>query len=186
MEDGLLDEKELYPFAEDEKDFSFTAPGPLSYEKYIEHIDTGIEQDSPIAFGCIRTRRSTSARPPRTSLILVELQPRSASGAGDEGGQTPAAMAESLTNDILDRFSDIKFEPEEIGRALEEVGPYQNVFMQEMAWMNVLITELLRSLQELLLGFAGELTMSDAMEDLQDALFLDRVPGSWAKRACPP
>ena len=58
---------------------------------------------------------------------LVELQPRSGAGAGDEGGQTPAAMAESLTNDILDRFSDIKFEPEEIGRALEEVGPYRTV-----------------------------------------------------------
>jgi dynein heavy chain len=187
MEDGLLDEKELYPFAEDEKDFSFTAPGPLSYEKYIEHIDTGITQDSPIAFGLHPNAEIDfrTAAADKMFKALVELQPRGAGAGGDEGGQSPAAMAESLTNDIIDRFADVKFEPDEIGRALDDVGPYQNVFMQEMAWMNVLITELIRSLQELLLGFAGELTMSDAMEDLQDSLFLDRVPGSWAKRAWP-
>eukprot|EP00622_Pseudochattonella_farcimen_P000406 FR734892.1.p1 GENE.FR734892.1~~FR734892.1.p1 ORF type:complete len:214 (-),score=24.64 FR734892.1:38-679(-) len=36
-----------------------------------------------------------------------------------------------------------------------------------------------------MLGFAGELTMSDGMEALQDALFLDRIPPLWAKRAWP-
>lgn len=186
MEDGLLDEKELYPFAEDEKDFSFTAPGPLSYEKYIEHIDTGITQDSPIAFG-LHPNAEIDFRTAAADIMfksLQELQPRKV-GGGEEAGQSPSAMAEALTNDILDRFSDVKFEPEEIGRALEEVGPYQNVFMQEMAWMNILIAEIIRSLSELLLGFAGELTMSDSMEALQDALFLDRVPVSWEKRAWP-
>jgi dynein heavy chain len=57
--------------------------------------------------------------------------------------------------------------------------------MQEMDWMNVLIAEIVRSLKELQLGFAGELTMSDAMEALQDALYLDRVPASWARLAWP-
>merc|ERR1712072_342746 len=31
MKDELLDEMELYPFAEDEKDFSFSAPAPSNY-----------------------------------------------------------------------------------------------------------------------------------------------------------
>lgn len=43
--------------------------------------------------------------------------------------------------------------------------------------MNTLLAEIIRSLKELQLGFAGELTMSDAMENLMDALFLDKVRG---------
>ena len=33
------------------------------------------------------------------------------------------------------------------------------------------------------MGFAGELTMTDKMEDLMMALFLNRVPSSWTKLA---
>lgn len=49
--------------------------------------------------------------------------------------------------------------------------------------MNVLLVEISRSLHELNLGFAGELTMSDAMESIMDSLYLDRVPTSWGSKA---
>ena len=42
-----------------------------------------------------------------------------------------------------------------------------------------------RSLHELELGLKGDLTMSDVMERLSDALALDQVPATWAKLACP-
>lgn len=188
MKDELLDETELYPFAEDEKGFSFPAPAVMGYSKYIEYIDEGMKQDSPIAFGLhpnaeidFRTTASDNM-----FKALVELQPRSAaSSSGEDGGVSPAAQAESLVSDIIERFAEKKFDVDDLARSLDDAGPYQNVFMQEMDWMNVLITEIIRSLKELQLGFAGELTMSDAMEALQDALFLDRVPASWAKRAWP-
>merc|ERR1711871_1821199 len=67
----------------------------------------------------------------------------------------------------------------------EGKGPYQNVFIQECEWMNLLLNEIRRSLHELNLGFRGELTMSDAMDDLMTALFMDRVPAGWAKLAWP-
>ncbi len=51
--------------------------------------------------------------------------------------------------------------------------------------MNVLLTEIVRSLKELQLGFAGELTMSDAMDALKTSLYLDRIPVTWQKRAWP-
>jgi len=51
--------------------------------------------------------------------------------------------------------------------------------------MNSLIETMLATLEELDLGFKGELTMGDHMERLQDALFLDRVPGAWSKVAYP-
>jgi dynein heavy chain len=69
--------------------------------------------------------------------------------------------------------------------ALEDVGigPYQNVFIQECNAMNTLMTEIKRSLKELGMGFAGELTMSEKMEDLMNSMFLDRVPDTWEKLA---
>ena len=51
--------------------------------------------------------------------------------------------------------------------------------------MNILIAEMLRSLMELDMGFKGDLTMSDSMEALAQALFLDKVPAGWAKLAFP-
>lgn len=47
--------------------------------------------------------------------------------------------------------------------------------------MNVLMTEMIRSLNELELGFKGELTMSSVMEELGEYLILDRVPPTWTK-----
>ena len=51
--------------------------------------------------------------------------------------------------------------------------------------MSRLLREIVRSLAELSLGFAGELTMSDAMEGLMNSLYMDRVPSSWEKLAYP-
>merc|ERR1712072_1299671 len=187
MKDELLDEAELYPFAEEEKGFSFTTPAVMGYHKYIEYIDQGITQDSPIAFGLHPNAeidfRTTASE--NMFKALLELQPRGAAASSDDAGGSPLAAAESLISEILDRFQEKKFDVDDIARSLDDAGPYQNVFMQEMDWINVLITEIIRSLKELALGFAGELTMSDAMETLQDSLFLDRIPPGWAKKAWP-
>ena len=51
--------------------------------------------------------------------------------------------------------------------------------------MNLLINEILRSLQEIELSFKGELTMTEKMEQLMDAIYLDKVPATWAKLAFP-
>lgn len=47
--------------------------------------------------------------------------------------------------------------------------------------MNGLMSEMIRSLNELELGFKGELTMSSVMEELAEFLLLDRVPPTWTK-----
>lgn len=45
--------------------------------------------------------------------------------------------------------------------------------------MNSLLTEIRRSIKELQLGFAGELTTSETMEELMTCLYLDKVPTTW-------
>merc|ERR1719231_983354 len=109
----------------------------------------------------------------RIMATILDLQDRDASGSG-EGTMSPEEIAQSVTQDIIDRFGEKNFDVDDLVRSLEEQGPYQNVFIQEMEVMNNLIEEMLRSLKELLLGFAGELTMSDAMDLLKNCLYLDR------------
>merc|ERR1719240_1850582 len=157
----------------------------LLAKTYLEHIDTAMGPDTPIAFGLhpnaeidFRTNQSD-----KCFETLLELQPRDA--GSDEGAQSPSQVAEMVLADVMDRFGEKKFDVEDIARSLDEQGPYQNVFMQEMDVHNVLLAEIVRSLNELKLGFAGELTMSDAMEGLLNALFMDSIPATWAKRAWP-
>jgi dynein heavy chain len=185
MRDELLDEMELYPFAEDEKGVSFMTPPATSYDRYNEYIDQAMGSDTPIAFGLhpnaeidFRTTMSQN-----TFATLMELQPRDASSG--EGSMSPEQMAETALQDILERFGDKKFDVEDLMRSLDDQGPYQNVFLQEMDIMNVLLDEIVRSLNELQLGFSGELTMTEAMENLKNDLYMEQVPSTWTKRAWP-
>ena len=185
LRDELLDEMELFPFNEGEK-VTFKSPSPTTYTRYLEHIEDNLKGDTPIAFGLhpnaeIGFRTDQSEQLFRT---LQELQPREA--GADDDSQSPQRVAENYLMDIQERFGEAKFDMEEIAAALEDGrGPFQNVFMLECEQMDRLLCEVNRSLSELNLGFAGELTMSDAMESLMNSLFLDRVPESWNKLAWP-
>jgi len=185
MKDELLDETEMYPYNDEEKSLSFMSPSPTSYDKYLEYMDTALTQDTPIAFG-LHPNAEIDFRTTQSNRILAtiqELQPRDA--AAGEGAMSPDEVSAGVTNDIIERFGEKKFDVEDIARSLEELGPYQNVFIQEMDVMNILLAEIVRSLNELKLGFAGELTMSDAMDALKSSLYLDRIPAAWQKRAWP-
>ena len=76
------------------------------------------------------------------------------------------------TEDIASKMSDDR-------------GPYQNVFLQECEYMNLLINEILRSLFEIELSFKGELTMTEKMENLMEAIFMDKIPPTWINLAFP-
>ena len=152
MKDELLDETEMYPYNDEEKSLSFMSPAPTTYDKYLEHIDTTLTQDTPIAFG-LHPNAEIDFRTTQSNIILetiLELQPRDASSG--EGAMSPDEVAAAVTIDVLDRFGEKKFDTEDIARSLDELGPYQNVFIQEMDVHNILLTEIVRSLKELQLG----------------------------------
>jgi dynein heavy chain len=141
--------------------------------------------ETPIAFG-LHPNAEIDFRTTQSNRILqtiLELQPRDA--VSGEGVLSPDEVSAAITVDILERFGDKKFDTEELARSIDDLGPYQNVFIQEMDVMNNLIAEIIRSLKELQLGFEGALTMSDAMDALKSSLYLDRIPPSWQKRAWP-
>jgi dynein heavy chain len=188
MKDNLLDEGALNPYPDTEKD-NFKAPSTsTSFNRVLEHIENEMKE-TPLAFG-LHSNAEVGFRTKQSDALfatIMEISPRVAGdGDGDGGGgQSSQNVAESALQDILDLFRETRFSVAEIAGTLEEVGPYQNVFLQECERMNILLVEMCASLESLNLGFKGELTMTDAMEKLQAALFMDRIPATWQKLAYP-
>jgi dynein heavy chain len=187
MRDELLDEMELFPFSKDEG-VSFMSPSPTTYERYLEHIEESLRGDTPIAFG-LHPNAEIGYRLTQSETLfnlLLELQPRGAGAGGDS--KDPREEAHEQLKELLMQFGDVNYEVEDIGTSMDESGgrgPFQNVLLLELEQMMRLINEIKRSLEELELGFAGRLTMSDAMDQLELALVLKRVPVRWGKLAWP-
>ena len=189
MKDDLLDELPLFPYLEASSGVeTFRAPSTSSsYDAVVDHIDEELGGDTPVAFG-LHPNAEIGFRTQQSDLLLktiLELGASADSGAAGGEGQSMQGVAEQQLQEILEAYRDVKFEQELILSNCDEVGPFQNVVLQECERMNILISEMTRSLVELDMGFKGDLTMSDSMEALATALFLDKVPAGWEKLAFP-
>lgn len=190
MKDALLDELELFPFVEG-KSFSFKTPPPSTYEKYLEYIETTLTQETPIAYGLHPNAEIGFRTTQCINLFntLLEVQPRDAGSSSDDSGGSQIKSKQEIAQELIKQVvEDINlrqfiFSLEDIKTRIEDKGPFQNVFLQECEYMNYLIIEIVRSLEELDQGFKGLLTISERMEQLMDAIALDRVPATWAKLA---
>jgi len=186
LRDELLDEMELFPFAKDEKGVSFKSPSPTTYDRYLEHIDTELRGDTPIAFG-LHPNAEIGFRTEQSETLLrtlLELQPRDAAASGGDD-KSPRAMAATAMGEFVDMFGEVSFDVDGVQSAMEEVGPFQNVLILELKQMNALLQRIKKTLSTLKMGFDGKLTMSDEMERLETELALDKVPVAWAKLAWP-
>jgi dynein heavy chain len=188
MRDELLDEIEMVPYADGKLSWMSPQPGP--HEKYLEHIET-MPAESPLFFG-MHPNAEINFRTAHCNKVFDMLQVlcgAAASSGGDEdnSAQSPMQVAENMCCEILEEVQEKKFATEDVSRSMteEEKGPYQYVFMQECDYMNGLIHEMLRGLQELQLGFKGELTMSEQMEEIADALWKEKLPTWWVKLGFP-
>jgi dynein heavy chain len=186
MREELLDEMPMYPFLDSKGTDPFRAPGTSStYEGVVMHIDETLTSETPLAFG-LHPNAEINFRTANSEELLCLILDLSASSGGDGGeNQNSQQVAETLIQDIMDQLRDTKFDLDTIATSVEEVGPFQNVILQECDRMNLLVQEIIRTLIELDLGFKGELTISDFMEDLANSLYLDRVPKKWELLAYP-
>lgn len=191
MNDGLLedDEAELFPYVEG-KGVSFRCPAPLSHEKYLEHIETECPPETPLAFGLdpnaeidFRTQQCLEL-----FRVLQEAQPRGA-GSGGGGGLTVQESIQAFMVRVNDetQLDSNKLNIDDIASKLGDDArtPYQNAFLQECEYMNVLIRAIVASLAEIELAFRGELTMTEKMESLMASIYLNQVPAPWAKLGFP-
>jgi len=187
MQDDLLDEQEMVPYA-DHSRLSWKTPGPSPHDKYLEHIDN-MPPESPLFFGMHPNAeigfRTEQCR--RIFELLHTLQPKEGGPEEGDGGTSPMTHAEELCDEILSDVRDIKYMTEDIARNLtdDDKGPYQFVFLQECDAMNALAYEMVRGLNELQLGFKGELTTTEQMEQLAEALYNETLPLWWVKLGFP-
>jgi dynein heavy chain, axonemal len=191
MNDTLLedDECELFPFVEG-KGVSFKCPAPIAYEKYLEHIETECPPETPLAFGMDPNAEIDFRTTQCYALFktLQEIQPRGGAAGGGEGQgiqeRIQAFMVRVNDECALDQN---KLNIDDIASKLgdEARTPFQNAFLQECEYMNILIRAIVSSLQEIELAFRGELTMTEKMEQLMAAIFINTVPAPWAKLGYP-
>ncbi|XP_064890575.1 dynein axonemal heavy chain 9 isoform X5 [Columba livia] len=163
----------------------FPLPANMDYKGYHQYIDDALPPESPYLYGLhpnaeIGFLTQTSEKLFRT---VLEMQPRDTS-VGEGGVGTRDETVKALLEEMLEKLMD-EFNIAELMAKVEERTPYAVVAFQECERMNILTSEIKRSLKELDLGLKGELTMTSDMENLQNALFLDAVPESWIKRAYP-
>ncbi|XP_071797739.1 dynein beta chain, ciliary isoform X1 [Asterias amurensis] len=163
----------------------FPIPPNSDYVGYHQYIDEILPPESPYLYGLHPNAEIGFLTTTSDNLfkVVLEMQPRD-SGAGAGGGSSREEKIKSLLDEMTEKLPD-EFNMLEIMGKVEERTPYIVVAFQECERMNMLTSDMRRSLKELDLGLKGELTITSDMEDLSNALFLDQVPETWNKRAYP-
>ncbi|KAI9209879.1 dynein heavy chain and region D6 of dynein motor-domain-containing protein, partial [Polychytrium aggregatum] len=161
----------------------FLAPPTSDYKEYHRYIDENLPPESPNLYGLHPNAEIGVLTKLADNLFktILEMQPR------DTAGGTATSKEEkvkAVLDEILERLPD-GFNVAELIARVEERTPYISVAIQECDRMMILMTEIRRSLKELALGLKGDLTITENMEALMNAMFLNQVPASWEKLAYP-
>merc|ERR1719394_1550321 len=165
----------------------FPVPPNSDYPGYHTYIDEVLPPESPYLYGLHPNAEIEFLTTISESLFrtVLEMQPQDSGAGGGEGGSRDDRI-KTILDEILEKLPEDFNMLEIMAKVpLEERTPYVVVAFQETERMNMLISEIRRTLKELNLGLKGELTVTTAMEDISNALYLDVVPASWEKRAYP-
>jgi dynein heavy chain len=177
----------------------FPCPNPagLSYDAYNKLVKEELPPESPPMYGLHDNSEIAYLNAACDNIFNTMLRLEVGTGGGGGGG----GGINDLIVDLQVRCP-LKFDVITIHeKALPLMGtkeqpgetqPYVLVAEQECARMNVLLVEIMRSLDELQKGLAGQLNMTAMMEELASALVINQVPGrnpfhkaSWEKIAWP-
>jgi dynein heavy chain len=191
-EETIFKHKEIAP--------GYKAPdaGKLKYAEMLEYVEKKLPQETPLMFQMhpnveIGFLTATQAKIWSDVVLLGGLGGASA-GIKKAEEDTTAVDVPAVIEDCLARLPDdynmIKIMERCKPLLKETEGPYSLLLVQELTRMNTLLSYMRKSLSDLQKGLNGELNMSEAMDDLRQALSIDQVPGrnpfhktSWESRA---
>ena len=158
----------------------FQSPPPSDFVEYHTYIDEAMPPESPYLYGLhpnaeIDYLTLTSGR-----LFNEVLAMQATGGSGDSGGATKEEVVGATLEEFVEKIPEQFNMFEMAGRVpIEERTPYVNVVFQEASRFNRLLDAILTGLKEVRLGLKGELTVTPAMEAIENALFFDTVPPHW-------
>jgi dynein heavy chain len=151
-------------------------------EEFKDYALREFPDESPYLFG-MHPNAEIGSLTTQTEFIfhtLLTVQPRV--GGSEEGDASMEKSVKKTLDEILQNVPD-RFNITELYNRVEKHEPYVSICLQECERMNILMTEIKRSLTELDMGLAGELTISEAMDSLMMAIYVNTVPGTWQKLA---
>jgi len=161
------------------------------FEAYRQWLDKEPVAETPRTFG-MHPNAAIATNIGMQNMIFDTIMDLSGGGGGG-GGDDSGPSKEDVVGDKVDDFLGNLPENFEMGlaalRIKEKLGgersPYTVVALQEMERMNTLLSTIRKSLNDLKLGMAGALNMSDLMERLMGNIFSNRVDAGWEKYAYP-
>eukprot|EP00920_Eleutheroschizon_duboscqi_P039681 GHVT01095307.1.p1 GENE.GHVT01095307.1~~GHVT01095307.1.p1 ORF type:complete len:1472 (-),score=182.88 GHVT01095307.1:1015-5367(-) len=151
--------------------------------QYSKLIEEKLPQETPQMFGLHPNAELgfLTAQGEELFVIIQDISGTGVSGAGAASGEDP--LGEALV-DLLRRIP-ANIDVPAARTKIKTLTPYIVVGLQEADRMTLLLTSIRSSLEELQLGLAGALNMTDAMDSLAASILLNRVPSSWDNVAYP-
>jgi dynein heavy chain len=170
---------ELYNGLELGPGFKSPDPNAFNYNDYLDYTQNQMPPETPPAFG-LHPNAEIGYLTNAANALFVTIMAIAGGSGGDGGGGGSAVkgIMEDLTNRLPENFemitTNIRAKP-----LLPDpsMGPYVVCALQECTRMNVLFTEIRRSLIELDKGLKGQVNMSEPMEDLVTAMKINEWPG---------
>jgi len=162
----------------------FLAPGfrPLlegEFKDYQAYVEDCSPPESPVLFG-MHPNAEISLLISQCENLFFTILTVSGGGGGSGGAGKEEKVGEVLTS-ILEILRE-EFNMIEIRLRVKEKGsPYVVFVLQELERMNNILNSIRSQLAELELGLSGALNISDSMDALIGALFLNQVPPGWLK-----
>jgi len=184
---GLFGGMELAP--------GFKSPSPenIDYTGYTTYVMNNMPNESPSLFG-MHPNAEIGYSTSKTENIFYNIIAINGGSSGNSGSADD--IVKKTMMNLLERLPQ-EFEMVGLTRKAKPLlngpaGPYILVAIQECGRMNVLLSEIRKTLGDLDKGLKGQLNMSQEMEDLSVALKLNQWPGrnpfskcTWEKLAWP-
>ncbi|RHY38496.1 hypothetical protein DYB30_002970, partial [Aphanomyces astaci] len=187
FKEDVLKSKDLMP--------GLPAPDPylFTYSKYAAFIDTSLPVETPSIFG-LHPNTEIQTMTNACSDLFLNLQRvgsamlgiATSSNQHNPAISNKAAIVQSLTSQLPSDFA-LSSLQEQAQPMLEQghpTAPYVVVALQECTRMNTLLQVMRQSLNDLIKGMNGQLNMTDAMEELLEAMSLQQVPGRNPLHSC--
>ena len=161
----------------------FRSPDPskFDYEAYSKYIEEKLPFDSPPMFGMHPNAEITYLTATGDRVFATIIDVSGGSGGGDSSKKKEDLVQETITGIKTKLPPDFKMI--EINAKAKERPPFIVVCLQECERMNILLSEIRRSLTELEMGMQGALNTTEKMEALSLSLSVNRVPKNWEEVA---
>jgi len=160
----------------------FKNPDPVKfdYEAYRKYIEEKLPIETPQMFGMHPNAEIGYLTAMGDDLFDTILEVQGGATTGANAKKEEGVMA--ILTDFKNR-TPAEYNMFDIKAKVKDMNPYVVVCLQEIERMNVLLSEIKRSLEDLRLGLTGALNITDSMEELTKALSFNKVPSTWEKFA---